>query len=170
MQAEKKWDLLRCFFTTLFLFIVWILFTADFSWFSLTSGLFGSLLIASTTYGIFIPYHQANLHFFIPNPFALVVYILAMIFFVFQSSFKMLWAVITGKINPRIVHFRTHLRSDMARMTLANSITLTPGTIILDLNDDHMTVHWAFSSTTHAKVAGEAIKGKLERIVGKVWP
>jgi multicomponent Na+:H+ antiporter subunit E len=169
MKAEQKWVLVRICFTTLFLFAVWILFTADIGWFSLVSGFLGSLMIAALTYGIFIPYHQANLHFFLPNPFALVWYLITMVYFLYLASFKMLIAVITGKTNPRIVHFRTHLCSDLSRMTLANSITLTPGTITLDLNDDHLTIHWLFSTTTHAKAAGEEVKGKIERIIGKVW-
>ncbi|AEV29121.1 multisubunit Na+/H+ antiporter, MnhE subunit [Sphaerochaeta pleomorpha str. Grapes] len=169
MKAERKWVLLRLCFTTLFLFAVWLLFTAGIGWFSLVSGFLGSLMIAALTYGIFIPYHQANIHFFLPNPFALVAYLFVLVFLIYQSSFKMLIAVITGKTNPRIVHFRTHLRSDLSRMTLANSITLTPGTITLDLNDDHLTIHWLFSTTTHAKAAGESVKGRIERIIAKVW-
>jgi multicomponent Na+:H+ antiporter subunit E len=81
----------------------------------------------------------------------------------------MLKAVFTRKANPRIVHFRTRLKSDLARMTLANSITMTPGTITLDLNDDHLTVHWFFCDTNHAKAAGEEVKGRIEKFIGNVW-
>lgn len=169
MKAERKWIIVRLCFTTIFLFAVWLLFTAEIGRFSLISGFLGSLMIAALTYGIFIPYHQANLHFFLPNPFALVWYIVVMIFFLYHSSFKMLFAVFGSTTNPRIVHFRTHLRSDLSRMTLANSITLTPGTITLDLNDDHLTIHWFFSTTTHAKAAGEAVKGNIERVIARVW-
>jgi multicomponent Na+:H+ antiporter subunit E len=169
MKAKKKWDLLRLSFTTLFLFGVWLLISADFGYFSLVSGFVSSLIIAGLTYGIFIPYHQANLQYFLPNPLALIAYVFAMVFYLYLSSFIMLKAVLSGTSKPRIVHFRTHLHSDLSRMTLANSITLTPGTITLDLNDDHLTVHWMFSTTTHAKVAGEAIKGKIERIIKRVW-
>ncbi len=81
----------------------------------------------------------------------------------------MLLCVIKGRSNVRIVHFRTHLHSDIARMLLAISITLTPGTICVDLNDDHLSVNWFHSKTTHNKEAGEIIKGKSEEIIHKVF-
>jgi multicomponent Na+:H+ antiporter subunit E len=39
----------------------------------------------------------------------------------------------------------------------------------LDLNDDHLTVHWLLCTTTHAKAAGEAVKTKLEHALGRTW-
>ncbi|MDR2179131.1 MAG: Na+/H+ antiporter subunit E [Synergistaceae bacterium] len=44
--------------------------------------------------------------------------------------------VITGEINPGIVKFNPRLKTDMGRMMLANSITLTPGTLTVDIDDD----------------------------------
>ena len=43
--------------------------------------------------------------------------------------------------EPAIVHFKTNLRTTFARVLLANSITLTPGTITVSLEDDIYTVH-----------------------------
>ncbi len=169
MQVERAWRIIRFVITTIALFITWFLFTADFGLFSLTTGMVGSLLIAAITYEVFIARHQANLRFFIPHPFFLARYLFVIIFLLYQSSFRMLIAVITGRASPRIVHFRTRLRSDLARMILANSITFTPGTITLDLNDDHLTVHWFFCNTIHAKAVGESVKGRIERHIGKIW-
>ena len=38
-------------------------------------------------------------------------------------------------VEPQLVYFRTNLRTNIARVALANSITLTPGTITVALND-----------------------------------
>ncbi len=46
--------------------------------------------------------------------------------------------VITGEINPGIVKFNPRLKTDMGRMMLANSITLTPGTLTVDIDDEGM--------------------------------
>ena len=43
--------------------------------------------------------------------------------------------------DPLLVKFRTPLSTDVARVTLANSITLTPGTITVEANGDVFTVH-----------------------------
>lgn len=45
------------------------------------------------------------------------------------------------EMEPVIVKFRTTLKSDFTRMLLANSITLTPGTITISLEDDEYTIH-----------------------------
>ena len=169
MRVERKWRFIRFIITAGALFAIWLLFTASFEAFSLITGIAGSVLIAVLTYGVFIPQHQANLRFILPQSFFLLIYLFVMVFFLYQSSIRMLGAVFTGKASPRIVHFHTHLRSDLARMVLANSITLTPGTITLDLNDDHLTVHWFFCNTTHAKAAGETVKGRMERHIKKIW-
>lgn len=138
------WALLRLFFTAAALFGVWILFTMRFGFFTLCAGGIGALTVSAITYRIFIPEHDASLKFFFPNPLFLIIFFFSAVFYLYVSSYKMLLAVVSGKVNPRIVHFRTRLRSDLARMVLAEAITLTPGTITLDLNDDHLTVHWFF--------------------------
>ena len=45
------------------------------------------------------------------------------------------------EVQPQIVFFRSHLKSTAARVVLANSITLTPGTLTVVLNDDLFCVH-----------------------------
>ncbi len=169
MNYRRTWALLRFILTTLFLFFMWILFTATTETFTLIFGLFASLLTASLTFHIFLPKHEANLKFFIPNPFYLIFFLIIMVANLYKSSFQVVKAVFTGNTNPRIVHFRTRLRSDIARTILANSITFTPGTLTLDLNDDHLIVHWLLCSTIHNKAAGETIKTNIEKTLGRTW-
>mgnify|MGYP003429443099 FL=1 len=45
------------------------------------------------------------------------------------------------EMEPVIVKFKTNLKSDFTRMLLANSITLTPGTITVSLEEDEYTIH-----------------------------
>ena len=45
------------------------------------------------------------------------------------------------KPAPRIIRFRTGLHTETARAVLANSITLTPGTITVSLDKEVFTVH-----------------------------
>ena len=50
------------------------------------------------------------------------------------------------QMEPVIVHVHTDLKSETARMILANSITLTPGTITVSLTGDDLLVHCLDSS------------------------
>lgn len=45
------------------------------------------------------------------------------------------------KITPTLVTFRTDLKTEFGRFLLANSITLTPGTITVQVKGDRLTVH-----------------------------
>lgn len=45
------------------------------------------------------------------------------------------------EVEPVLVTFRTELKSDLAKTVLANSITLTPGTITVELTEDEFKIH-----------------------------
>jgi len=45
-------------------------------------------------------------------------------------------------LRPAVVEVRTALRSSLGRLLLANSITLTPGTLAVDVQEDRILVHW----------------------------
>jgi len=47
----------------------------------------------------------------------------------------------TLEVEPELHYFRTRLKTDAARVALANSITLTPGTITCGLEEDRFCVH-----------------------------
>ena len=53
--------------------------------------------------------------------------------------------VVTGKIRPGIVRISPGLRSDLGVAMLANSITLTPGTMTVDVDDNrNLYIHWIY--------------------------
>ncbi len=56
------------------------------------------------------------------------------------TVFKMIYTA-EYELEPAVVHFKTDLRSTFARVLLANSITLTPGTITVALTGNEYTVH-----------------------------
>ena len=44
-------------------------------------------------------------------------------------------------ISPTVVHFRGAQRTDLGRFVYANSITLTPGTVTVDVRGQNLTIH-----------------------------
>lgn len=169
MNPWKKWAAVRILLTAIYLFPGWLLFTGSFDPLSMAAGAGFSLLIAAATYGLFIDLNEAGRRSLVPRLPLLVVYIFMVIGKMYISSFQVVWKIIRGRYNPRIVHFRTRLSSDMARTVLANSITMTPGTITVDMNDDHLIVHWLDAPTTHSRYAGELIKGSMEKMLMRIW-
>lgn len=72
-------------------------------------------------------------------------------------------------INPGIVKTKTVLKSKMARMILTNSITLTPGTLTVDIDDDILYIHWIDVESEDIDVATEKIVKKFEKILVKIY-
>jgi multicomponent Na+:H+ antiporter subunit E len=66
-------------------------------------------------------------------------------------------------IAPGIVKVKTKLKTPLGRLLLANSITLTPGTITVDMRGEDIFVHWIFVASTDAEAATEAIVGGFEK-------
>jgi multicomponent Na+:H+ antiporter subunit E len=71
-------------------------------------------------------------------------------------------------IRPGIVKVRTTLKSDMAKMLLANSITMTPGTISVDIIDDCLYIHWIYISSEDPEVYTEIITGAFEKYIKRI--
>jgi len=169
MNLYRKWSFVRMLLTSLYLFPAWLLFTWSTEPANLIMGALFSLLIASLTYPLFIDQSEAGRRSLLPKVPLLLIYLLLVAWKMYISSFQVVWKIIRGRYNPRIVHFRTRLSSDTARTVLANSITMTPGTITVDMNDDHLIVHWLDAPTTHSRYAGELIKGNMERLLRRIW-
>jgi len=72
-------------------------------------------------------------------------------------------------INPGIVKTKTVLKSKMARMILTNSITLTPGTLTVDIEDDILYIHWIDVKSDDIDIATEKIVKKFEKILVKIY-
>ena len=66
------------------------------------------------------------------------------------------------EIRPQMVFFRTKLKSTAARVALANSITLTPGTLTIVLTDDLFCVH-CLNSDLAEDLSGSVFVKLLEK-------
>ncbi|MCD6472389.1 Na+/H+ antiporter subunit E [Candidatus Aerophobetes bacterium] len=169
MDIHQKWKIVRILLTTVYLMIGWLAFTCNIAPFSLLLGFLFSFTLALFTYDIFIEKREVARRALIPRISPLLIYPFVLIFKIYLSSFKMIPAILTMEINPRIVHFRTRLKSEIARALLANSITLTPGTLTLDLYEDYLIVHWLNAKTIHSHYAAKLIKGHFETWLKKIW-
>jgi multicomponent Na+:H+ antiporter subunit E len=61
-------------------------------------------------------------------------------------------------IAPRVVRVRASQKSELTRVIFANSITLTPGTISMDVEGDEVVVH-----ALHAEAARGVRDGRMDR-------
>ena len=71
-------------------------------------------------------------------------------------------------INPGIVAVKTSLKDPLSKLILANSITLTPGTLTVDVKDDTLFIHWIDVKDKDIEKATEDISSKFEKILKEI--
>ncbi|TET56183.1 MAG: cation:proton antiporter [Dehalococcoidia bacterium] len=76
--------------------------------------------------------------------FTFLIYLFPLFFAMAKANVDVAYRVITGRINPAIVKINPNLKTDMSLAILANSITLTPGTLTVDVDEEtnELYVHW----------------------------
>ena len=57
-------------------------------------------------------------------------------------------------ISPHLIRVKAHQESELGRVVYANSITLTPGTITLNVNEDVFIVHALTDATSDGVIEG----------------
>jgi len=72
-----------------------------------------------------------------------IVYFFVLLKEIFVSNFKVMAIIVNKKIpiTPAMTEVRIDLKSQLAKTVLANSITLTPGTITVKVQGDVFVVH-----------------------------
>jgi multicomponent Na+:H+ antiporter subunit E len=99
-----------------------------------------------------------------------MVYLVVFIWACIKANFDVAYRVLhpAMPIRPGIVKVKTTLKSEFARTLLANSITMTPGTITVDIIDDFFYIHWIYISSEDPEVYTKTIIGKFENYIKKI--
>lgn len=134
--AEKRLRPIPFTITFVVMFAMWLVFSGKFDLFHMSLGVISCLIVAamssdllitSTTFeGMPVLWGRFLMYF----PWLLWQIVLANI-----HVLKLVYSKdMMERINPQMVHFKSWLKNDMALVTFANSITLTPGTITVALS------------------------------------
>ena len=129
------------------LFALWLLLTGSIERKFLIYGILTALITARVTYPLLlIPDDAGTKKYFLlgVNPGKLVLYLLWLFWQLVLANLDVLKATVRPEIEiaPRIVRFRYQAENPIAKVCLANSITLTPGTVTIDVTEDGVfTVH-----------------------------
>ncbi|WP_244196088.1 Na+/H+ antiporter subunit E [Paraburkholderia susongensis] len=88
-----------------------------------------------------------------------------------RANLNMMAYVYSPRINikPGIVKVRTRLKSPLGRLALANSIALTPGSLVMDVRDDILFIHWLDVKTTDIDEATQILVAPFEKHLEKVF-
>ena len=153
----------------LILFIVWLLLTWSLDVQNVVAGLIvaviGEILIGNL---------------FFDNPvkmldprriFWFLYYILVFLMHMAKANLDVAYRVLHKDvpIRPGIVKVKTTLKSDLGLTFLANSITLTPGTLTIDIIGDDMYIHWIYVRSDDPEQQTAMIVTHFENILKKVF-
>jgi multicomponent Na+:H+ antiporter subunit E len=150
-------------------FIFWLLLTLDFSVTNLVAGavaaLITSLLFAKYFFKKVVKFIQPVRYFWF------LVYLVILIWECIKANFEVAYRVLhpAMPIKPGIVKIKLDLKSDFARTILANSITMTPGTIAVDIVGDNLFVHWIYVSSKDPEEYRQKIVGRFEKYIIKTF-
>jgi len=152
--------------TFIIIFIFWLFWSGMFDFFHITLGLISSAIVVKWTGHLFVESSQTFSRRVIE-------------WFRFESySFWLLWQIVLANIqvfklafhpnllsviNPKLVSFSTTLVGDVPKFVLAQSITLTPGTVTVKIIDNEFQVH-AINDE-----AAMAVPGEMEKRVSAIY-
>lgn len=99
-------------------------------------------------------------------------YLFVLAAYIVKANFEVAYRVLhpAMPIRPGIVKIRTRLTRPASRTALCNSITLTPGTLTVDIRDDGtMMVHWIYVRSTDEEAAAQQIIGRFEWFIERIF-
>lgn len=167
MQVKED-KLKKILSLSLVMFVIWLLMTG-FDVQELVVGVIVSLTLAiilgkyvNFSFGLSI---VPKLLLFI------VLYIPTLIIELIKANLDVAKRVLDPKlpIKPGIVKVPTAIKNDTGKLILANSITLTPGTISIDADDENVYIHWIEVSGDSPEAYQNKISSKFENILRRIF-
>jgi len=152
----------RLLFWSILLFTLWMVLTSNVQIFNIVIGIGVSFSIALLYTKLFT--HKA---FEFISPVWFMVYLYILLKNLILSNLQISKRILSKdmKLSPAIVAVKTNLESDWKKLLLANSITLTPGTLTLDIKDDTLFIHVI---EYHEGSNKENITKEFEDIIAKI--
>lgn len=126
----------------LLLYVFWLILNGRLTWEVVLLGLAVTAALGALAYVLFgyTPRREWRIVKKIP---LFICYVFVLLWEILKANWAVLGFIVNEHraIEPALVRFTTSLRTRFGRFMLANSITLTPGTITVKMDGDRVTVH-----------------------------
>jgi multicomponent Na+:H+ antiporter subunit E len=164
---KKKYRALNLLAAFTLLYGFWIILSGFFDLFHLSLGAICAAIVAYASHDLL--FTQTNLKTLRERHTAgknFLLYLPWLMYQIYLANVHVVYLVWSPRmpIDPKIIRFRTKWEGDLVLVTMGNSITLTPGTITLDIRDGEFYVH-ALSK----KVADDLLGGEMQDRVGRIY-
>ena len=150
------------------LFLNWIVLSGKFDAFHLGLGLVSCLIVTYLSHDLLFHDRRKGLKARLLETWSFLRYLPWITWEVVKANMHVFKLAMTQKgyeeMSPRVVTFETYLKTDFAKFVLANSITLTPGTITMLIRKDVFHVH-----TMSQFLEDDLLSGAIEQKVAEVF-
>jgi multicomponent Na+:H+ antiporter subunit E len=164
--TRKRFALVPFVLTFFIMFVFWVLFSGKFDLFHISLGVGSSLIVAAVSKDLLFPSEITP--GFIICWLRFVGFIPWLFYQIFLANMRILYIVFHPRmkelIDPKIINFSSKLTNDISRTTFANSITLTPGTVTVNVS-----VLGKFRVHCIDEKSGRSLPGEMERRIAKVF-
>lgn len=161
---QTKAEVTRFIATFIIMFGFWLLLSGHYDLFHISIGVLCCGLVSHVSHDLLFANPRAGDMRVIVKRF--ITYIPWLIYQIAMSNLHVARLALSPSmpIYPEIITFKTKLESDISMVTLANSITLTPGTITVDVKDGVYYVH-----AVSKKTAGDLMTGEMEDRIAHIF-
>lgn len=161
-QGEKTFGIVITF---AIMFLFWVLLSGLFDAFHMIAGVICSGIVTCISHDLLVKGKDER---FLRKSIRLFRYIPWELWQIALANIDVAYRVLHPKmpIDPRVIEFETPLRSDFSLTTLANSITLTPGTITISVEAETGTfrVHAIAKEPADALQVGQTMQRKVAEV------
>jgi len=159
--------------TFVILAIVWVLLSGKFDAFHLALGGVSCAIVALMSQDLLFQQRGRGFAARFAEALRFIPYCCWLLYQIVLANLHVILIAVSPRLcsrelDPHVFTFRTRLKSDFARFVLANSITLTPGTVTIRIEEDLFYVHAISKKAAGDLTAGESMS-EMERRVAWVF-
>jgi len=148
------------------LFSFWILLSGFFDFIHLFLGAICTFLVAWISHNLLIG-EVKDLKLAVLRVLRFLAYLPWLLYQIMRANIDIAYRTLHPKmpISPGVIRFKTDLKTEMGMVTLANSITLTPGTVTIDIVEGEYFVHALAKEFAEGLLTGK-MQARVKKIEG----
>ena len=150
-------------------FGLWLVFTWQINLQNIIAGIFVAVFSSLLFWKEF---PHKNKMFQIKRYYYFILYIFVFVYKMLIANVIMAYRILSPSlpIKPGIVRVPIELKSPMGRVILANSITLTPGTLTVEITEKYLYIHWIYVyEREDCRKITESICGVFQRMLKRIF-
>ena len=157
--------IMRFVLTAIIMFVFWIFLSGEFSFILLLTGIISSLLVSYISHDLLIGNGDMKLGFI--RTIRFIRFLPWLLWQIVLANIDLALRTLHPKmpINPILINIKNNLKTDLGMVILANSITLTPGTVTIDVNKNEFLVHVISEKAAQSLISGE-MQARVKKIEG----